>query len=101
MSTYTRTLVKHLVQDYIQLELTEVPDHLTCTQLLQQWHVPNTSEKLDTAVLFHQVKISKATSKTEKRYKADYNNPAPAFAKYVNVEDLKKTSGWFKNCWQL
>ena len=34
-------------------------------QLLQQWHVPNTSEKLDTAVLFDQVKISIATSKIE------------------------------------
>jgi hypothetical protein len=56
--------------------LTEVPDDLTCTQL--------TNEKLDTAVLFDQVKISKATSQTEKRYTADYNNPAPAFAKHVN-----------------
>ena len=26
------------ILDYIQLELTEVPDDLTCTQLLQQWH---------------------------------------------------------------
>ena len=62
------------ILDYIQLELTEVPDDLTCTQLLQQWHVPNTSEKLDTAVLFDQVKISKATSKTEKRYTADLSS---------------------------
>ena len=31
------------VIDYIQLELTEVPDDLTCTQILQQWHVPKTS----------------------------------------------------------
>ena len=27
-----------------QLELTEVHDDLTCTQILQQWHVPKTSE---------------------------------------------------------
>ena len=27
--------------DFIELELTEVPDDLTCTQLLQQWHVPS------------------------------------------------------------
>ena len=84
------------ILDYIQLELTEVPDDLTCTQLLQQWHVPNTSEKLHTAVLFDQVKISKATSKTEKRHKADYNNPAPAFAKHVNVKDLKKLQDGLK-----
>jgi hypothetical protein len=64
--------------DYIQLELTEVPDDLTCTQLFQQWHVPNTREELDTAVLFDQVKISKATFKTGKHDTADYNNPAPA-----------------------
>ena len=81
------------ILDYIQLELTEVPDDLTCTQLLQQWHVPNTSEKPDTAVLFDQVKISKPTSKTEKHYLADCNNPAPAFAKHVNVEDLRKLQG--------
>ena len=47
-------------------------------------------------MLFDQVKISKATSKTEKRYKADYNNPAPAFAKHVNVEDLKKLQDGLK-----
>ncbi len=34
--------------------------------------------------------MSKATSKREKQYTADYNNPASAFAKHVNVEDLKK-----------
>ena len=56
------------ILDYIQVELTEVPDDLTCTQLLQQWHVPNAGEKHDITVLFDQVKISKATSKTEKHY---------------------------------
>ena len=110
MFTYTRTLVKYLVQvalvqvwrkrgwckhvvallrqilDYIQLKLNEVPDDLTCTQLSQQWHVPNTKEKLDTAVLFDQVITSRPTSKTEKHYITDYNNPAP-----------QKTSGWFEN----
>ena len=47
-------------------------------------------------MLFDQVKICKATSKTEKRYKVDYNNQAPAFSKHVNDEDLKKTSGCLK-----
>ncbi|XP_028398837.1 uncharacterized protein LOC114522365 [Dendronephthya gigantea] len=84
------------ILDYIQLELPEVPDDLTCTQLLQQWHVPNTSEKLESAVLFDQVKISKATSKTEKHYVSEYNNPAPVFAKCVNVEDLKKLEDGLK-----
>ncbi len=80
------------ILDYIELELTEVPDDLTCTQLLQQWHVPNSSEKLATAVLFDQVKMSKATSKREKQYTADYNNPAPAFTK----ENLRKLQGGLK-----
>ncbi len=84
------------ILDYIEHELTEVPDDLTCTQLLQQWHVPNSSEKLATAVPFDQVKMSKATSKREKQYIADYNNPAPAFAKHVNVEDLRKLQGGLK-----
>jgi hypothetical protein len=44
-------------------------------------------------VLFDQIKISMATSKTEKCYTADYNNPALAFAKHVNVEDLRKLEG--------
>ena len=30
--------------DYIQLDLTEVSDDLTCAQLLQQWHVPSCNE---------------------------------------------------------
>ena len=49
------------VLDFIELELTEVPDDLTCTQLLQQWHVPS-CEDIKTAVLFDSVKFSKATS---------------------------------------
>jgi hypothetical protein len=52
-------------------------------------------------VLFGQVKISKATFKTEKHCTADYNNPAPAFAKHVNVEDLRKLEDRFENCWHL
>ena len=37
---------KHIVAllfqiiEYKQLGMTEIPDQLTCTQLLQQWHVP-------------------------------------------------------------
>jgi hypothetical protein len=76
------------ILDFIELELTVVPEDLTCTQLLQQWHVPS-NDKLETALLFDQVKFSKATSMKEKVYKADYNNPAPAFAKDVKEQDLK------------
>ena len=31
-------LLFHLL-DFIQLEATELPDDLTCTKLLQQWHI--------------------------------------------------------------
>ena len=60
------------------------------------------------------VRMSKATSKREKQYTADYNNPASAFAKHVNVEDLKKfqcglktvgtcdyLQGLLRFCWEI
>ena len=48
------------------------------------------NEKLGTAVLFDQVKISKATFKTEKTLRSRLQHPAPAFAKHVNVRNLIK-----------
>ena len=39
------------ILDFIELELTVVQEDLTCTQLLQQWHVPS-NDKLETALLF-------------------------------------------------
>ena len=85
------------VLDFIQLELTEVPDDLTCTQLLQQWHVP-ASEYTKSAVLFDHVKFAKATSK-KRSYTTTQsieNNPAPAFAKNVNQNDIEKLKDWLK-----
>ena len=35
---HVAALLFHLL-DFIQLEAREVPDDLTCTKLLQQWHV--------------------------------------------------------------
>ena len=82
--------------DYIQLELTEVPDDLTCTQLLQQWHVPP-NDKLETALVFEQVKFTKATCKKEKVYQPQYKNPSPAFGKKVTEFDLKKLEDGLKS----
>ena len=82
--------------DYIRLELTEVPDDLTCTQLLQQWHVPP-NDKLETAFLFDQVKFAKATRKKEKVYQPQYKNPSPAFGKKVSEFDLKKLEDGLKS----
>ena len=76
------------ILDVIQVELSEVPDNLTCTQLLQQWHVPS-SEDLKTALLFDNIKFGKATS-TRKCYKVENINPAPGFAKNVTQNDIRK-----------
>ena len=54
---------KHIVAllfqviEYKQLDMTEIPDHLTCTQLLQQWHVPRKNES-DEAVLYESIVFS-------------------------------------------
>ena len=56
---------KHIVAllfqviEYKQLDMTEIPDHLTCTQLLQQWHVPRKNES-DEAVLYESIVFKKA-----------------------------------------
>jgi hypothetical protein len=44
--------------DYIQLELTEVPDDLTCIQVLQQWHVPRNNEVVE-PILYEDMKFEK------------------------------------------
>jgi hypothetical protein len=51
-------LILYQILDFIQLELSEVPDDLTCTQLLQQWHLP-ASEDLETAVLFDNTNLAR------------------------------------------
>ena len=75
--------------DFIQLEATELPDDLTCTQLLQQWHVPS-GEEMQIAVLFNQVKFSKATSQHNTPTNYEYWNPALSFAKEVKASDTEK-----------
>ena len=85
------------VIDYIQLELSEVPDDLTCTQILQQWHVPRTDE-LDKPVLYEDITCEKASYKkdasgrkhsTEKR-QTTYNNPIPHFARQTSQSKIKE-----------
>ena len=75
--------------DFIELELTEVPDDLTCTQRLQKWHVPS-SEDIKTAVLCDRVRFSKATSTSSSSHDIQISNPAPAFAKTVTDSDVQK-----------
>ena len=85
------------VIDYIELELSEVPDDLTCTQLLQQWHVPRTDE-LDEPVLYEDITFEKASYEkdasgrkhsTEKRQMTDYN-PIPHFARQTSQSKIKE-----------
>ena len=39
--------------------MTKIPDHLTCTHLLEQWHVPRKDES-DEAVLYENIVFEKA-----------------------------------------
>ena len=84
------------VLDFIELELTEVPDDLTCTQLLQQWHVPS-CENIKTAVLFDSVKFTKAISTKSSSHSTEIYNPAPAFAKTVTDSDVQKINQELKS----
>ena len=45
--------------EYKQLDMTEILDQLTCTQLLQQWHVPRKDES-DEPVLYENIAFKKA-----------------------------------------
>ena len=61
---------KHIVAllfqiiEYKQLDMTEIPDQLTCTQLLQQWHVPRKVES-DKPVLCENIAFKKAVYKKD------------------------------------
>ena len=87
------------VIEYKQLDMTEVPDHLTCTELLQQWHVPRKNES-DEAVLYESIVFKKAdyekdikSSNRHKRshpFHEDMYNSTPDFAKVVKQTDIEK-----------
>ena len=58
--------------EYKQLDMTEIPDHLTCTQLLQQWHVPRKDES-DDPVLYENIAFKKSDYLTiSRRRRGDY-----------------------------
>ena len=50
------------VLDYIQLDAKVIPDDLTCTQLLEQCHVPRNPE-LDEPILYNDVVFKRASYK--------------------------------------
>ena len=83
------------ILDYIELELTEVPHDLTCTQVLQQWHVPR-GDEVDKPVLYEDMTFEKACyekdakgrKRSDGKSKADNFNPTPQlfFSKKQHVE---------------
>ena len=83
------------ILDYIQLELVEVPDDLTCTQLLQQWHVPR-SDETDEPVLVEDLHFEKASyekdvngTKYLESVAVDYN-PTPHFARISSPSKIER-----------
>ena len=74
------------VIEYSQLELTEVPDDLTCTQISQQLHVPKTSEVRE-PILYEDMTFEKPSYEkdvkgrkcTDAKSKADNFNPHTTF----------------------
>ena len=97
---------KHIVAllfqiiEYKQIDLTDIPDDLTCTQVLQQWHVPRKDE-CDEAVLYEDIKFVKTshdknTGSNKKRKtcsstNSKVKNPTPLFAQKIKPDDVKKT----------
>ena len=88
------------INDFIQLEISEVPDDLTCTQLFQQWHVLR-SDETDEPVLLEDIKFEKSSFEQDRkeerkhacsstgRYKETYN-PTPHFARAPSQEKVQK-----------
>ena len=63
------------------------------TQLLQQWqYVPSTNEKLVSALLFDQVKVSKPASKSE-TLQSRLKQPAPTVC-LLNMVMLMTYENW-------
>ena len=82
--------------DYIQLELKEIPDDLTCTQLLQRWHVPRNDE-LNEPILYEDVVFERASYEKDKSGKKRKNlktcdsviNPAPQYSQNVTSKKIE------------
>jgi hypothetical protein len=79
--------------------MTEIPDHLTCTQLLQQWHVPRKNES-DEAVLYESIVFKKTVyekdiKNSNKRKRSqppeeEVYNPTPDFPKVIKQTEIEK-----------
>ena len=83
------------VIEYKQLDMTEIPDKPTCTQLLQQWHVPRKDES-DKPVLYENIK--KATyekyvvgkKRKNEQQAPNIHDPIPHFAQNITKPEVQK-----------
>ena len=81
--------------EYKQLDMTEIPDHPTCTQLLQQWHVPRKDES-DQPVLHENIVFQKAEyqkdikGRKRKHHPLSGYNPTPHFAQTIKQSEIEK-----------
>ena len=90
---------KHIVAllfqiiEYEQLDMTEIPDQLTCTQLLQQWHVPSQTSLFYVKTLHSKKQFTKKMSRVKKQknsFREIEYDPCSEFAKTIEQNDIKK-----------
>ena len=82
--------------EYIQLDSKVIPDDVTCTQLLQQWHVPR-SDELEEPILYEDVLFERASYEKDKsgkkckKSKTSDNivNPVPQYSQNVEQEKIQ------------
>ena len=61
--------------DYVQLEVSEVPDVLTCTQVLQQWNVPSRQgSNSNNTILFEDIAFKKSSYAKDSNLKRKCSN---------------------------
>ena len=92
----------HTVLDFVNLNLQQVPEELTCTQVAQKWSVPSGSSKtLKKAVKFEELIFEKAeANKKCKRplvegTREDYC-ATPSFAQTVTKDEIKAMTEAFR-----
>lgn len=73
-----------------------MPDDLTCTQVLQQWHVPRNNE-VDEPILYEDMKFEKPSYEKDvkgrkrsiEKTKVDNFNPTPQFGRNITQNEIK------------
>ena len=93
----------YTILDFVNLNLRQIPQNATCTQLPQAWSVPSGSSKsLEKAVKFEELLFEKAeASKPNKRYmvkgKREGYCATPQFALSVTMEEIKAMANAFND----